>query len=358
MMPNIIGRWRSANGRMLEHQVLASTRAGIITAASRFVRQGLQIGILGVGAWLVLQDELTAGMMIAGSIIMSRALAPVEQAIGSWKSAVAARDAYGRVKRLLADTPVRAISMPLPTPQGNLSVEGVTFFHAGAKEPTLRNVSFALQPGEALGLIGPTAAGKSTLAELLVGIRTPRAGHVRLDGADVGTWEAEDLGPHIGYLPQDIELFSGTVRENIARMGETEAEAVISAAQLAGVHEMILELPQDYQTEIGEAGAALSGGQRQRIAFARAAYGKPRLVVLDEPNANLDAAGEEALIIAIGKLKERRVTLVVIAHRPSILRHVDKVLILREGQVQAFGPKEEVIPTAVSPQTYVGPAAG
>ena len=202
-----------------------------------------------------------------------------------------------------------------------------------------------------MGLIGPTAAGKSTLAGLLVGILAPSAGHVRLDGADVATWDREDLGKHIGYLPQDIELFGGTVRENIARMGEAEGEAVISAAQLADVHELILLLPAGYETEIGEGGVALSGGQRQRIALARAVFGHARFVVLDEPNASLDAAGEEALLKTITTLKERGVTVVVIAHRPSILRHVDKVLILRDGLVEAFGPKDEVIPAVTRPQT-------
>ncbi len=206
----------------------------------------------------------------------------------------------------------------------------------------------------AIGLMGPTAAGKSTLAALLVGIAKPRVGHVRLDGADVADWAAEDLGRHIGYLPQDIELFAGSVRDNIARMGEADPESVISAAQLAGVHDLILQLPNGYETEIGEAGAALSGGQRQRIALARAVFGHPRFVVLDEPNASLDAAGEEALINAIATLKEREATLVVIAHRPSILRHVDKVLVLRAGAVEAFGPPSEVLPTVSRAQLGTG----
>lgn len=354
MMPNLVKRWHSKNAEMLDFQGRASTRAGAITATSKFIRQGLQIGVLGAGAWLVLGGEITAGMMIAASILMSRALAPVEQAIGSWKSVIAAREAYRRVRDQLAATPVRGEEMALPRPEGRLTVEGVTYFHPGAAEATLRGVSFRLEPGDTLGLIGPTAAGKSTLAALLVGIAKPRVGHVRLDGADMADWVGEDLGRHIGYLPQDIELFAGTVRDNIARMGEADPESVISAAQLAGVHEMILQLPNAYETEIGEAGAALSGGQRQRIALARAMFGHPRFVVLDEPNASLDAAGEEALVNAIATLKEREATVVVIAHRPNILRHVDKVLVLRAGAVEAFGPPSEVLPTVSRAQLGAG----
>jgi PrtD family type I secretion system ABC transporter len=354
MMPNLVKRWHSKNAEMLDFQARASTRAGAFTATSRFIRQGLQIGMLAAGAWLALGGEITAGMMIAAAILMSRALAPVEQAIGSWKSAIAAREAYQRVRDQLAATPVRGEEMPLPRPEGQLAVEGVTYFHPGAAEATLRGVSFRLEPGEVLGLIGPTAAGKTTLAALLVGIAKPRVGHVRLDGADMADWASEDLGRHIGYLPQDIELFAGTVRDNIARMGEADPESVISAAQLAGVHEMILQLPNAYETEIGEAGVALSGGQRQRIALARSVFGHPRFVVLDEPNASLDAAGEEALINAIVTLKKRGTTLVVITHRPSILRHVDKALVLRTGTVEAFGPPSEVLPTVTRAQPPTG----
>ena len=343
MMPNLVERWRAKNAEMLNLQAHASTQAGAIAAMSKFVRQGLQVSILGAGAWLVMGGEITAGMMIAGSILMSRALAPVDQAIGSWKSAITARSAYQRVRDLLAAVPVRGTEMALPRPTGSLRVEGVTFFHPETTEATLKNVSFRLEPGEVLGLIGPTAAGKSTLASLLVGIAKPHAGAIRLDETDVADWAAEDLGRHIGYLPQDIELFAGTVRENIARMGEASPESVISAAQIAGVHELILRLPSGYETEIGESGAALSGGQRQRIALARAAFGHPSFVVLDEPNASLDVAGEEALINAIAALKKSGATLVVIAHRPSILRHADKVLVVRSGIVEAFGPPSEIL---------------
>ena len=358
MMPDILRNWHARNGEMLELQSQASIRAGRISAVSRFVRQFLQVGILAIGAWLVIRGELTPGMMIAGSILMARALAPVDQAIGSWKSAVSARDAYARVKKQLVVTPVRGQSMPLPVPEGRLAVEGLTFFHPGAVEPILRNISFELAPGEAMGLVGSTAAGKSTLAGLLVGIWKPRSGHVRLDGADVASWDSDDLGKYVGYLPQDIELFGGTVRENIARMGNVPAEAVISAAQLAGVHELILALPKGYETEIREGGAALSGGQRQRIALARAMFNKPRLVVLDEPNASLDAMGEAALINAIAALRESGATVVVIAHRPNILQHVDKVLILKDGAVTAFGPKEQILQSIARAQPAPGEPAG
>jgi ABC-type protease/lipase transport system fused ATPase/permease subunit len=222
----------------------------------------------------------------------------------------------------------------------------------------LRNIDFSVEPGEMLGIIGPTASGKTTLANLLVGILRPRAGHVRLDGADVADWDADDLGQHIGYLPQDIELFGGTVGENIARMGEADPEAVISAARLAGVHEMILHLPQGYETEVGEGGAAVSGGQRQRIGLARAVFGNPQFVVLDEPNANLDASGEEALVGAIVALKARGATLAVIAHRPNILRHADKVLVLRDGVMQTFGPRDEVIASVTRLQTAADATGG
>ena len=350
MMPNLVGRWHAKNTEMLDLQARASRRAGAITATSKFIRQCLQISVLGTGAWLMLGGEITAGIMIASSILMARALAPIEQAIGSWRSAIAARGAYERVRDQLATTRVRGAKITLPRPEGRLKVEGVTFFHPDGVAPTLGGVSFELEPGEALGLVGSTAAGKSTLAALLVGIAKPRLGHVRLDGADMADWAAEDLGRHIGYLPQDIELFAGTVRDNIARMGEADPESVISAAQLAGVHELILQLPSGYETEIGEAGAVLSGGQRQRIALARAVFGHPRFVVLDEPNASLDAAGEEALINAIAALKKRGATVVVIAHRPSILRHVDKALVLRAGAVEAFGPPSQVLPTVTRAQ--------
>ena len=359
MMPQLVRRWHRQNAESLDLQARASGRSSAITSVSKFLRLVLQIGVLGVGAWLVIESELTPGAMIAASILMGRALAPVEQAIGSWKQMVAARGAYQRMKQQLDETPVRGLGMPLPAPSGHISVEGLSFVFPRASEPTLRNVNFELHAGDALGLIGPTAAGKTTLARLLVGNLAPRTGHVRLDGMDVAEWDSEDMGRHVGYLPQDIELFSGTVRENIARMADGEPDAVIAAARIAGMHEMVLGMAQGYDTEIGEGGAALSGGQRQRIGLARAVYGDPRFVVLDEPNANLDGAGEAALSDAIDTLKERGATIVVIAHRPSVLRQVDKVVVLRNGTVDKFGPREQVIPgvSGENQERGIGPDA-
>ncbi len=308
------------------------------------MRFGLQVGILGLGAYLALVAGLSPGAMIAASILMGRALAPVEQAIGSWRSAVQARTAYQRIRQQLESAPRRGQAMPLPAPKGHVQIEALTYAHPRAIEPTVRNVSLELKPGEAMGLIGPTASGKSTLARLLVGNLPPRFGHARLDGVDIAQWEPEDRGRYIGYMPQDVELFGATIRDNIARMGESDPESVITAARLAGVHDMILRLPGGYDTELGAGGATLSGGQRQRIALARAVFGDPRFVVLDEPNANLDQLGEDALVSCLQALKSRNATVIVIAHRPSILRHVDKILVLREGVVQLFGPRDEVIP--------------
>ncbi len=345
MLPNIVRRWREESSAALQLQTKASGRSGAITAASKFLRLILQISVLGLGAYLVIQNELGPGAMIAASILMARALAPVEMAIGSWRTAVSAREAFARVQRLMTETPARESGTELPRPKGQITAENVVFAYPGAENPVIRNISFVVQPGELLGLIGPTASGKSTLASLLVGNLAPRGGHVRLDGMDMAQWDSNDRGPYVGYLPQDVELFGGTVRENIARMAEGDTEAVIAAATLAGVHEMILHLPAAYETQIGEGGAALSGGQRQRIALARAVYGDPSIIVLDEPNASLDNEGEKALLQAIAALKSKGTTVVLIAHRPSMLRDVDKVLILQEGAVRSFGEPSEVIPS-------------
>ncbi len=343
MMPNVVSRWtRMIDGSLVE-QARASRISGLITASSKFVRQSLQIAILGVGAWLVLGNELSPGGMIAGSILIARALAPVEQAIGSWRNAIGAREAYKRVKRLLGVAAPPDEAEPLPAPQGSVSAEGVSFAYPGEKEPFLRNISFALQPGESLGLIGPTASGKTTLARILVGTLKPQLGHARLDGADIAQWDSRDRGQYVGYLPQDIELFSGTVRDNIARLGRGDGQDVYAAARLAGVHEDILALSNGYDTEIGVGGMALSGGQRQRIGFARALYGEPRLVVLDEPNSNLDVAGESALLEALAHLRQKGSTVIIIAHRPSVLAGVDKILVLRHGTKDMFGPRDEVL---------------
>jgi PrtD family type I secretion system ABC transporter len=271
--------------------------------------------------------------MIAATILLGRALAPVEMLVAGWRSLVEARAAWRRLSDLLAANPPADPGTDLPVPQGQLQVENAFF-------RVLKRISFRLEAGESLGIIGPSASGKSTLARLIVGVWKPAAGVVRLDGADVAAWPREKLGPHIGYLPQDVELFAGTVAENIARLGEPDSPEVIRAAQRAHVHEMILRLPKGYDTEIGE---GLSPGQRQRIALARALYGNPRLVVLDEPNANLDADGDQALLRTLARLKEEGVTVVVIAHRPSLLGGMDKMLVLREGLVDSFGPRADIM---------------
>ncbi|MBO0332657.1 type I secretion system permease/ATPase [Sneathiella sp. CAU 1612] len=344
MMPQLINRWNVRHADSLALQAQASDRGGVISAASKFVRVMLQIGVTGAGAWLVIQAEMSPGAMIAGSIIMGRALAPVEQAIGSWKGFLGARAAYSRLKAQLEQSPPPGTDlMPLPRPQGAVSVEGLSYTHPNTKEPILRNINFRIEPGEILGIIGPTAAGKTTLVRLLVGNLKPRFGHARLDEMDVAEWSADDRGQYIGYLPQDIELFSGTIRENIARMNDGDPALVIAAAKKAGIHDMVLRMDKGYETEIGEGGAALSGGQRQRIALARALYGNPSLLVLDEPNANLDSVGESALMRAMDNLRAEGMTIVVIAHRPNILKHVDKILVLKDGVMQEFGPRDDVM---------------
>ncbi|MCY1343866.1 Type I secretion system ATP-binding protein PrsD [compost metagenome] len=320
------------------------------------MRVTLQSLILGAGALLVIKGEITAGMMIACSILSGRAMAPVEQAIGVWKQLLSARGSWERLSKLLQDFPARKDAMALPKPQGALSVEQATTSAPGGVVSILRGISFGLAPGEALGIIGPSASGKSTLARLLVGVWPAQAGKVRLDGADIYQWNKEELGPWIGYLPQDVELFEGTIADNIARFGEMNSEEVILAAKRAGVHDMILRFEKGYDTPLGVDGSPLSGGQKQRIALARAIYGDPSMIVLDEPNANLDDLGEAALVEAILDLKKRGKTLVLISHRPSVLSTVDKVLLLRDGAVQLFGPREEVF--AALRQASVMPSVG
>ncbi|CAB5132306.1 Type I secretion system ATPase [Olavius algarvensis associated proteobacterium Delta 3] len=352
MMPGITRRWLSDNQEALQQQMLASDRAGVILAATKFFRLVLQVAMLGVGGYLVLQYELTPGGMIAGSIILSRALQPIEQAIGTWKSLLSARSAYARLKTFLIETRQRPVDMSLPAPYGHLSVEKVIFTPPGGQKPVLKGVSFALAAGESLAVVGPSAAGKSTLARLIVGAWRP--GH----GADVYSWDRVDFGRHVGYLPQDVELFDGTIEDNIARLGEPDPIAVVEAAKRAGVHEMILQLPDGYRTQIGDAGAMLSGGQRQRIGLARAFFGGPRLIVLDEPNASLDSEGENDLLRAMATLKEDGATVVLIAHRPSMVSQVDKILFLRDGMVEMVGPREDVLPQLTRPAAVVQARTG
>ncbi|MGQ3046721.1 MAG: type I secretion system permease/ATPase [Niveispirillum sp.] len=363
MLPAIRRRWRSSQDKAMLLQAVASDNAGFISAMTKFTRMFVQSAILGMGAYLALENEITPGIMIAASIIMGRGLAPVEQAIGSWKMFISARGAYARLNELLLAFSSETETMELPPPQGNLSVERVVAVPPGGSTPTIKGVSFGLVAGESLALVGPSAAGKSTLARLLVGVWPPHSGSVRLDGADVFAWKHESLGPHIGYLPQDVEIFDGSIKENIARFGDVDPVKVVEAAQLAGVHDMILRLPNGYDTVIGPGGIALSGGQRQRLGLARAVYGNPRFVVLDEPNSNLDSDGEAALVQGLMRLRERQVTVILISHRPSVMNHVDKILVLRDGLVEMFGPKQDVLarltrPVAQPQQVQQQPAPG
>lgn len=349
MMPGLRRRWRKRHHRTLGFQAQASDRSALLAAASRFTRLALQTAMLGGGAYLAIVNEITPGMMIAASIISGKALAPIDMAVGSWGGLIGARMAYRRLEELLATVPPKGQTMELPAPTGRVSVEGVLAGPPGSHVATVKNVSFTIEAGEAVGIVGPSAAGKSTLARLLVGVWLPHAGKVRLDGADVSNWPREALGPHIGYLPQDIGLFDGTVAENIARFGEIDAGKVVAAARKAGIHDMILRLPQGYDTPIGDGGGALSGGQRQRMGLARALYGDPTLLVFDEPNSNLDDEGEAALVAAIRALKAAGKTVVVIAHRPSVLAAMDKVMVMRDGTIPLYGPRADVLAKVVRP---------
>lgn len=343
MLDNLKRRWLDRQLRFLALQNEASDKAAVISATTKAVRIAVQSLVLGGGALLVIEGSMTAGGMIAGSILLGKALGPVELAIGVWKQLLSARTSYHRLEELLQDHPARRPGMDLPKPQGNLLVEDVTAAAPGTQTMILKQVGFNVARGEVVGVIGPSASGKSTLARLLVGVWPAMAGKVRLDGADVFTWNKSLLGPAVGYLPQDIELFEGSISENIARFGDVDPEKVVDAAKLAGVHEMILRFPKGYDTPIGDGGGGLSGGQRQRIGLARAMYGDPSFVVLDEPNSNLDDVGEAALIRAVLELKRRGATVMLITHRTSILSAVDKLLLLADGAVQLYGPRDQVL---------------
>ncbi len=343
MMPQVFARWRAHNGRAVSLQAAAADTSGALTAASRALRILLQSLALGLGAYLAINNQISPGMMIAGSIMLGRALAPVDQLVGAWKGWQAARQQFTRLDELLSAMPPRVESLSLPPPQGRLQVEGLRVVPPGGGDLALRGVSFELAAGEQLGIIGPSAAGKSTLARAVLGLWPAQTGEVRLDGASLAQWNREELGPYIGYLPQDVELLTGTVSENIARFGELDSERVVEAARLAGVHQMILRLPNGYDTVVGALGGGLAGGQRQRIGLARALYDKPKLVVLDEPNSNLDDVGEAALRYALQQLRELGSTVLVISHRPNVLACVDKILVLRDGQIADFGAAREIM---------------
>ncbi|NYT45446.1 type I secretion system permease/ATPase [Alcaligenaceae bacterium] len=343
MLSGLRSRWFGQHRRVLALQTLASDRSSRIGSFTRFVRISLQSLSLGAGALLVLDGTITAGMMIACSILMGKALGPVESVIGSWRQLLSARAAYGRLDEILKAAPPRGDSLSLPAPTGRLELDNVFASAPGGQEPILKGLGFSVNAGEVVGIIGPSASGKSTLARLLVGVWPANRGHVRLDGADVFQWNKDELGPYLGYLPQDIELFEGTVAENIARFGECVDQNIILAAQRAGVHDMILRLPKGYDTRLGVDGASLSGGQKQRVALARAIYGDPALIVLDEPNSNLDDLGEAALVQTVNDLKRRGATVIVITHRMNILNAVDKLMVMRDGAMTLFGPREDVL---------------
>jgi ATP-binding cassette subfamily C protein len=343
-------RWGEANAEYLAHQQRTSDVAGGFGAMSKVLRMLLQSAVLAVGAYLVIDGQATGGIMIASSILTSRALAPVELAIANWKGFVSARHGWRRLKTLLEAHARPEDPLKLPAPRTLLAVENAGTGAPGGQRFAVQDVSFDLKSGSGLGIIGPSASGKSSLARMIVGVWPTWRGKVRLDGAAIEQWIPEDFGRHIGYLPQDVELFAGTVAQNIARFDrDPKSEEIIAAAKAANVHEMILQLPDGYETQVGEAGAALSGGQRQRIALARALYGNPFLVVLDEPNSNLDNEGEQALTAAIMSIRERGGIVVVIAHRPSALAGVDLVLVMEEGRVKSFGPKDEILSKVLRP---------
>jgi PrtD family type I secretion system ABC transporter len=363
MMSAAIASWQVKHRQLLSAQEDLGATSSRLGALARTSRQALQAMMLAVGAWLVLDTQASPGIMVAATILIGRALQPVEALIGGWKALIDARSAarrleerhveshhgpsspttFGSVQRRL-NAPDAGERLALPSPVGRLEVERISFAPSPLRPVVIKAIAFRLAPGESLGLVGPSASGKTTLIRLLLGIWKPQAGIVRLDGADISRWDRDALGKHLGYLPQDVELFAGTVAENIARLGSVDSDRVIEAARLARVHDMILRLPEGYDTQIGDGGAVLSGGQRQRIALARALYGNPRLVVLDEPNAHLDEEGDHALSAALEELKMRGVTVILVGHRPAVMAQLDKLAVLRNGALEAFGPTAAMLP--------------
>ncbi|WP_347986847.1 type I secretion system permease/ATPase [Methylomonas sp. AM2-LC] len=343
MLPRLRMRWLRKQNTMLVKQSKASGKAGLIAAISKLFRTMIQSLILALGAYLAIEKQISPGAMIAGSMLLGRALAPLDILIGSWKGFIGTRDAYARLDKLLNSVPLRETPMPLPTPLGQIRMENVAIQPPGCQKPVLVGINLIIEAGQQVAIIGASAAGKSTLVRAMLGLYKPATGQVRLDGADIKQWNREILGNFIGYLPQDVELLDGSISENIARFGVIDAEQVIEAARMAGIHDMILSLPEGYDTIIQGQSNVLSAGQRQRIGLARALYASPRLIILDEPNSNLDLDGETALATALNKLREQSCTVVVVTHRPNILGQVDSIIIMREGQVAAYGPRDEVL---------------
>jgi PrtD family type I secretion system ABC transporter len=343
MTEALLGRWRALQNRVAAAQTSASRFGVAFGAGTRILRQAVQILMLALGAYLVLTQEASAGIMIATTVLLGRAVQPVEQLVASWRALTDGRAAFERLLELSRDFERDEAQVAMPCPEGRVAVENMSYRARGADTPILSGIGLGLAPGEALAIIGPSGAGKSTLARLLTGVWPPSTGAVRLDGSDVSYWPRQHLGPWIGYVPQDVELFEGTVADNIARLGKVDSAAVVAAAKRANAHDMILALPQGYDTPVGEHGSRLSPGQRQRVALARALYGNPRLVVLDEPNSNLDGAGEIALAQALSALRKEGVTSIVVTHRPSLIAHVDKILVLAAGRIQQYGPAQQVM---------------
>ncbi|RWB34502.1 MAG: type I secretion system permease/ATPase [Mesorhizobium sp.] len=340
----IAERWSGINADYLDTNATASDLAGTLGTISKILRMMLQSGILAIGAYLVIHQEATGGIMIASSIMMSRALAPIELAIAHWRGFVTARQAWARLTQLLVLLPETATSVSLPAPRSALSVESISVTPPGERRVVVQDATFALEKGVGLGIVGPSASGKSSLVRAIAGIWLPVRGTVRLDGATLDQWSPEELGNHVGYLPQDVQLFDGTIAENISRFEpQAPSDKILAAARAAGVHDLVIHLPEGYETRIGEAGSALSAGQKQRVALARALYGDPFLVILDEPNSNLDAEGEAALTEAIQGVRARGGIAIVVAHRPSALASLDQVLVMANGRIQAFGPKNEIL---------------
>jgi len=350
MLPTLGAAWSRFRRITIERGAAAAEVSNMYNDIIKTVRMGIQVLIVAIGAYLIIKGKIHQGMLFANMILASRALQPIEKIVGSWDNLNGMVRAYDRLNHLLAKIEAPAVGTSLPRPHGKLSVEGVSFAPPGSPKMVLANINFALEPNEVLGVIGPSGAGKSTLARLLVGIWNPANGVVRLDGADVFTWDRADFGKYVGYLPQDTELFAGTVRNNIARFrADVTDEEVVEAAQLAGVHELVLRMPKGYDTDVGEGGMVLSAGQRQRVGLARSMLGKPAFVVLDEPNANLDAEGEEALVRAIDAMKANGATVVIISHKPGVFRAAEKMLVLRDGRVELFGPRDQVMARLVKP---------
>ena len=343
MLGNLRRRWIAGSVQVLDLQAVASSRAGLLTALSKVIRLSSQSLILGLGAYLVIEREISAGLMIAGSILMGRALAPIDLMIGTWKGFIGARGQYQRLNEILQQIPAEKEHMQLPDPQGRIQLENAVVTPPGSKVAIIKGLSLVIERGDIVGVLGPSGAGKSTLARAILGIWPTVNGAIRLDGAEVFNWDREHLGRFIGYLPQDIELFEGTISENIARFGEIDPEKVVEAAKMADVHELILRFPEGYDTVIGASSGNLSGGQRQRIGLARALYGNPVLVVLDEPNSNLDEQGESALEKALLRLKQKQTTVIIVTHRNTVLSRVDKLLILNDGALAVYGPRVQVV---------------